>query len=157
MTQEVTLVTRTPPSGPLCLWQCFIMDMVAQMQGGKRANSKKCMQMISTERNHSDFSQHNCWKNIPWTLNLLFLYQFHAQKALFKVPKICNINFWIENAPPFPLSNFSTNSSEFVVGPFPKYPSPQCPLELQSAGLGCTSLAELEEENVLNLPTNQFL
>ena len=44
-----------------------------------------------------DFSQYNCWKNIPWTLNLLFLYQFHAQKALFKVPKICNINFWIED------------------------------------------------------------
>ena len=30
-----------------------------------------------------------------------FLYQFHAQKALFKVPKICKINFWIGNAPPF--------------------------------------------------------
>ena len=28
------------------------------------------------------------------------LYQF--QKALFKVPKICNINFWIENDPPSP-------------------------------------------------------
>ena len=54
-------------------------------------------------------------------------------------------------------SEFSENSSDLVVGPFPKYPSPQCPLELQSAGLGCTSLAELEEENVLNLPTNQFL
>ena len=34
-----------------------------------------------------DFSQYNCWKNIPWTLDLLFLYRFHAQKALFKVPK----------------------------------------------------------------------
>ena len=33
------------------------------------------------------------------TLNLKFtlLYQFHAQKALFEVPKISNINFWIEN------------------------------------------------------------
>ena len=29
---------------------------------------------------------------------MTLLYQFHAQKALFKVPKICNINFWIENA-----------------------------------------------------------
>ena len=26
--------------------------------------------------------------------------QFHAHKALLKVPKICNINFWIENDPP---------------------------------------------------------
>ena len=26
--------------------------------------------------------------------------QFHAQKDLFKVPKICNIDFWIENDPP---------------------------------------------------------
>ena len=28
------------------------------------------------------------------------LYQFHAQKALFTVPKNCKINIWIENAPP---------------------------------------------------------
>ena len=28
------------------------------------------------------------------------LYQFHAQKALFNVPKICNTNFWIKNDPP---------------------------------------------------------
>ena len=32
------------------------------------------------------------------------LYQFHAQKALFKVPKICDINFWIENDHPPPSS-----------------------------------------------------
>ena len=33
------------------------------------------------------------------TLNpeITLLYQFHAQKALLEVPKICNINFWIEN------------------------------------------------------------
>ena len=31
------------------------------------------------------------------TLKITLLYQFHAQKALFKVPKICNITFWIEN------------------------------------------------------------
>ena len=30
------------------------------------------------------------------------MYHFNAQKALFKVPKICNINFWIENDPPPP-------------------------------------------------------
>ena len=30
----------------------------------------------------------------------------HAQKVLFKVPKICSINFWIENDPS-PLWNFS--------------------------------------------------
>ena len=27
---------------------------------------------------------------------ITLLYQFHAQKALFKVPKTYNINFWIE-------------------------------------------------------------
>ena len=31
---------------------------------------------------------------------ITILYQFHAQKARFKVPKICNLNFWIENDPP---------------------------------------------------------
>jgi len=36
---------------------------------------------------------------------ITLLYQFDAQKALFKVPKICNINFWIENDPsPLALS-----------------------------------------------------
>ena len=46
------------------------------------------------------------------TLNpeITILHQFHDQKALLKVPKICNINFWIENAPP-PFRNFSKNSS----------------------------------------------
>ena len=34
------------------------------------------------------------------------MYQFHDQQALFKVPKICNINFWIENDPPPPLALF---------------------------------------------------
>ena len=36
------------------------------------------------------------------TLNpeITLLYKFHAQKALFKIPKICNINFWIENPSP---------------------------------------------------------
>ena len=33
---------------------------------------------------------------------ITLLYQFHAQKALLEVPKICNINFWIENDPPPP-------------------------------------------------------
>ena len=38
------------------------------------------------------------------TLNpeITILYQFHDKKALFKIPKICNIDFWIENdLPPF--------------------------------------------------------
>ena len=55
------------------------------------------------------------WNDLFWffsvqllqkhTLNpeITLLYQFHAQKALFKVPKICNINFWIENDPPPPF------------------------------------------------------
>ena len=30
---------------------------------------------------------------------ITIVYQFHDQKALFTVPKICNINFWIENDP----------------------------------------------------------
>ena len=30
---------------------------------------------------------------------ITLLYQFHAQKALFKVPKICNKIFWIANDP----------------------------------------------------------
>ena len=54
------------------------------------------------------------------TLNpeITLLYLFHDQKAVFKVPKICNITFWIENAPP--LWNFSENSSDLLARPFPK-------------------------------------
>ena len=42
------------------------------------------------------------------TLNpeITILYQFHDKKNLFKVPKIGNINFWIENDPPPPLALF---------------------------------------------------
>ena len=36
---------------------------------------------------------------------ITLLNQFYAQKGLFKVPKICDINFWIENDPP-PLALF---------------------------------------------------
>ena len=39
----------------------------------------------------------------------------------FKVPKICNIIFWIENdPPPPPLWHFSKKSSNLVAGSFPK-------------------------------------
>ena len=37
-------------------------------------------------------------------MKLLFCIK-HAQKALFKFPKICNINFWFENDPP-PFGTF---------------------------------------------------
>ena len=47
------------------------------------------------------------------TLNaeITLLYQFHAQKALLTVSKICNIIFGIENNPPW---NFSENSDDLV-------------------------------------------
>ena len=52
------------------------------------------------------------------TLNpeITLLYKFHTQKALFKIPKICNIYFW----PPPPLWNLSENSSDLVQPPFPQ-------------------------------------
>ena len=55
------------------------------------------------------------------TLNpeITLLNQFHAQKALFKVPKICNINFWIGNAPP-PLELFQ-KFIRFGSGTLPLY------------------------------------
>ena len=34
--------------------------------------------------------------NLVPSCEITILYQFYAQKVLFKVPKICNINFWIE-------------------------------------------------------------
>ena len=54
----------------------------------------------------------------PW--NYSFLNQFPAQKALFKVPKICNIIFWIEKDPLPPLWNFTENSSDVAAPPFAK-------------------------------------
>ena len=56
------------------------------------------------------------------TLNpeITLLNQFHAQKALFKVPKICNINFWIENDPLPPIVTFPKVQPILVSWPVPK-------------------------------------
>ena len=50
------------------------------------------------------------------TLNpeITLLNEFHAQKAVFKVVKICDINFWIENYPLLPFWNFPENSSDLL-------------------------------------------
>ena len=88
----------------------FIMNMVAFMQGGIGHIVSVNINTI-VEKTYPE----------PW--NYSSFYQFHAQKALFKVPKICNINFWIENAPP-PFWNFSKNSSDLVAGPFPQLDNP---------------------------------
>ena len=62
----------------------------------------------------------------PWKYSSF--YQFHAQKALFKVPKICNINFWVENDPP-PLLGLLQKLIWFDSGILPDqgslYSSPQ--------------------------------
>jgi len=70
------------------------------------------------------------------TLNpeVTILYQIYAQKAQFKVLKICNINFWIENAPP-PLWNFSENSSDFAQQPFPREGFKTLPKALRTQAL----------------------
>ena len=63
------------------------------------------------------FSIHLLKKIYPEPWNYSFT-QFHAQKALLKVSKICNIHFWIENDPP--PWNFSENSSDLAQPSFPK-------------------------------------
>ena len=50
-----------------------------------------------------DFSQ--LLKKHTLNYEITLLYQFHAQKANYLVPKICKIDFWIENDPP-PLALF---------------------------------------------------
>ena len=62
--------------------------MAAIMQGGKG-------QLVSVNINTI----------VEKNYTLLF-YPFYAQKALFIVPKICNINFWIENNHPPPFGIF---------------------------------------------------
>ena len=49
---------------------------------------------------------------------ITLFYQFNAAKALFKVPIICNISFWIERD--LPPKHFSENSSDLAQPPFPK-------------------------------------
>ena len=51
------------------------------------------------------------------TLNpeITILYQFHAQEALFEVPKICSLDFWIKRDMTsriffIPLFSFATES-----------------------------------------------
>ena len=50
---------------------------------------------MTTRVSYFDLSQYNLIKlSKKYTLNpeITILYQFHAQNALLKVPKICNIN-----------------------------------------------------------------
>jgi len=83
----------------------FIMDVVAFMQGG-------IGQIVSVNISWYQY------KTYPEPWNYSSFYQFHAQKALFKVPKICNIDFWIKNAPPLALF-LSEKSSDLVEGSSP--------------------------------------
>ena len=62
--------------------------------------------MISRDGCNIIVIQYNCWKNIPWALKLLFCINFMLKITLFKVPKICNINSWIERDPTPPLALF---------------------------------------------------
>ena len=57
-------------------------------------------------------------KNIPWTLKLLLCINFMLKTPILTLPKICYINFWIENDPPA-LWNFSQNLSVLVALPVP--------------------------------------
>ena len=57
------------------------------------------------------------------TLNpeMTLLCQFHAQKALFKIPEIWYINSLIENDPTPPSEIFFENSSDLAQPSFPKH------------------------------------
>ena len=75
------------------LCNCYFVDFWKSSKGGdSEVSSSKCPFLnflnIMFEKKH--------------TLNpeITLLYQFHAQKALLKGPKICNKTFLIENAPP---------------------------------------------------------
>ena len=91
------------------------MDIVEYMQGGTRARQivwNASTHMISRDRDHSE------GRGVGVNRRLEPFRKFiRLQKALFKVPKIRNIIFWIENGPP--PWNFSENSSDLVAPPFP--------------------------------------
>ena len=72
-----------------------------------RALFKVCLVLIFVEKT---YLKHK--KSIP---KFTILYQFHDQKTLFKVPKICNIIFGLKM-----IWHFSENSSDLVAGPFPE-------------------------------------
>ena len=64
----------------------------------EESSSKRCLALI--------FSM-QLLKKHTLSPEIALLNQFHAQKALSKPPKICKINFWIENDPsPPPLELF---------------------------------------------------
>ena len=90
--------SKRPLTPPPHFWKIildfFIMEMVAFLHGG-------IGQIVSVNINTIVEE-----KNIPETLKLLFFLSISCSKALFKVPKICNINFWIENHPPPPFGTF---------------------------------------------------
>ena len=74
------------------------MDMVAFMQGG-------IGQIVSINISQYQLTSIQLLKKHTLNPEITLLYQFHAQKALFQVPKICYIKFWIETDTP-PLGTF---------------------------------------------------
>ena len=81
-------------------------------------DSMKCMHMPSSKCVLFWFFSIQFLKKHSLNSEITILYQFHDQKAWFRAPKICNVNFLIENDPP-PLWHFSKNSSDLVPPPFP--------------------------------------
>ena len=71
-------------------------------------DSMKCTHMIPRDRDHFGFSQYNLLKKHTLNPESTLFVSISCSKALFKVPKICNINFWIENDPP-PFGTFPKN------------------------------------------------
>ena len=53
-----------------------------------------------------DFPQYNCWKNIPWTLRLLFCFNFMLKNLCLKFPKPAIYIFGLKMNPPPPLALF---------------------------------------------------
>ena len=81
---------RAKKSSPTPLWE-HRLPVTALALSGKGGATKSDKQLL---------------KKHTLKPEIALLNQFPAQKALFKVPKICNINFWIENDPPPPLALF---------------------------------------------------
>ena len=63
------------------------------MEGGTRARKYEMHSYDFQIGNILIFFNAVVEKNNPEPWIYSFLYQFHAEKALFKVPKNCNINF----------------------------------------------------------------
>ena len=75
------------PSTPPSFLKNYVANFSMTYMRGGWPDSTGIQKCLLQSASCFDFSQYNCWKNIPWTLKLLFCINFMIKKPCLKFPK----------------------------------------------------------------------